>query len=208
LNIKSHGLSKIKNMTSRLALFAQILVLTVAAGNCFALDDVPKRPPFDRYAAMMNKSPFAVATAVVTVETANFAKDLYLANAAKLPDGDMITIQSAVDRGMKEYLATKGPNEHGFTIISIDWSERPAETKATISKDGQVATIGFNQALMAQTPQPNQPPNPMAPGQPTVPSYVPQRPNMPAGVPTPIPRVRAPIPRNPNAARPRSDASQ
>ena len=47
---------------------------------------------------MMNKSPFAVATASVIVEKPNFAKDLYLANAAKLPDGDMITVQSAVDR--------------------------------------------------------------------------------------------------------------
>jgi hypothetical protein len=192
-------------MTSRPALFAQILVLAVAAGNCFAIDDVPKRPPFDRYAAMMNKSPFAVATAVMNVEKANFAKDLYLANAAKLPDGDMITVQSAVDRGMKEYLTTKAPNDHGFAIVSIDWSERPAETKATISKDGQVATISFNQTLMAQTPQSNQPP--MAPGQPTVPSYVPSRPNMPAGVPTPIPRVRPMIPRNPQG-RPNSDASQ
>jgi hypothetical protein len=194
-------------MTSRIALLAQILVLTVAGGNCFALDDVPKRPPFDRYAAMMNKSPFAVATAIMNVEKASFAKDLYLANAAKLPDSDMITVQSAVDRGMKEYLTTRAPNEHGFAIVSIDWSERPAETKATISKDGQVATIGFNQALMALTPQPNMPPSQMAPGQPTVPSYVPSRPKMPVGVPTPIPRMRAPIPRNP-AVRPNSDAAQ
>lgn len=186
-----------------------ILCLGLSTGNCFALDDVPKRPAFDRYASMMNKSPFAVATAMVNAEKPNFAKDLYLANAAKLTDSDMITVQSAVDRNMKEYLTTKGPNEHGFAIISIDWSERPAETKATISKDGVVATIGFNQALMSQVPQPIQPPGPSAPGQPTMPSYIPPRANMPAGVPTPVPRVRPPIQRLPGqAARPNSDPSQ
>src|SRR5450432_1780836 len=114
-------------MTPRPRFFALILFVAIAAGSCFALDDIPKRPPFDRYAGLMSKSPFAVATATVNVEKPNFAKDLYLANAAKLSDGDMVTVQSAVDRNMKEYLTTKGPNEHGFSIGSIDWSERPAE---------------------------------------------------------------------------------
>jgi hypothetical protein len=187
-----------------------IAILALATGaTSFALDEIPKRPDFSRYAAMMNKSPFAVATAVVTVEKPNFAKDLYLANAAKLSDADMITVQSAVDRNMKEYLTTKGPNEHGYSIISIDWSERPAETKATISKDGQTATIGFNQALMSQSPQPM--PAPGAPGQPVMPApaYVPPRPNMPGTVPTPIPRTRLPIQRNPGQnQRPVNDTAQ
>jgi hypothetical protein len=199
-------------MTHRPSLFVVIALLAIAAGNSLALDDIPKRPPFDRFTALMNKSPFAVATAAVDVEKPNFAKDLYLANAAKLSDADMITVQSAVDRNMKEYLTTKGPNEHGFSIVSIDWSEKPAETKATISKDGVAATIGFNQALMAQAPQPMQPPNPSAPGQPTIPSYIPPRPNMPAGVPTPVPRVRGPIRRVPGqngqTGRPGNDPSQ
>jgi hypothetical protein len=195
-------------MTPRPCLFALILFVAIAAGRCFALDDIPKRPPFDRYTSLMSKSPFAVATATVNVEKPNFAKDLYLANAAKLSDGDMLTVQSAIDRNMKEYLTTKGSNEHGFSIVSIDWSERPAETKATISKDGVAATIGFNQALMSQVPQPMQPPNMSAPGQPTMPSYIPPRTNMPAGVPTPIPRVRGPIQRMPGQTRPGVDPAQ
>jgi hypothetical protein len=197
-------------MTLRCAKTVALTVWLLPIGNCFALDDIPKRPPFDHYAALMNKSPFAVATAVVNVEKANFAKDLYLANAAKLPDGgDMITVQSAVDRNMKEYLTSSGPNEHGFSIVSMDWSERPAETKANISKDGQVATLGFNQALMSQMPQPIQPPP--APGQPPIPmpAYMPPRPNMTGGIPTPIPRTRGPISRNPGRiGRPVNDTPQ
>jgi hypothetical protein len=195
-------------MTPRPSFSALILFLAITAGRCFALDDIPKRPPFDRYAGLMSNSPFAVATVSNIVEKPNFAKDLYIANAAKLPDCDMITVQSAVDRNMKEYLTTKQP-EHGYSIVSIDWSDRPAETKATISKDGVTAVIGFNQALMSQMPQPMQPPNPSAPGLPTMPSYIPPRPNLPAGMPTPMPRVRGPIQRVPgqNVRRP-TDPSQ
>ncbi len=175
-----------------------------------AENDIPKRPPFPQYNTLIKHSPFAVASQVVVQQAPPFAKDLYLANAAKIPGGDMITVQSAVDRGMKEYLSTKGPNEHGYTVVSIDWSDRPAETKATISKDGQVATIGFNQALMSQSAAPSvgpvnpNPPMPV-PGQPSLPApgYVPPRMPLPATgtMPTPPPHTRGPIQRNP-AARP------
>ena len=181
---------------------AWLLLTAVCLGSD---NDIPKRPSFDHYASLLNKNPFAVASVAVEQQAPPFAKDLYLANAAKIPGGDMITVQSAVDRGLKEYLTTKGPNEHGYAIVSIDWSDRPAETKATISKDGQTATIGFNQALMSQVPSPVAP----NPGQPSVPgpTYVPPRMPLPGAgtIPTPIPHTRGPI-RNP-AARP-PNASQ
>jgi len=134
LNVKSDNLSKDKHMTLRPRVSALILFLAITVGNCVALDDIPRRSPFDRYAGLMSTSPFAVATATVNVEKSNFARDLYLANAVRLSDGDLITLQSAVNRNMKEYLTTKGPNEHGFSIISIDWSESPAKTRAPAKK--------------------------------------------------------------------------
>ncbi len=186
----------------RLVSLAFLLNLGIHA---LVAEDIPKRPPFDRYTAMMNKSPFAVATAVAPpAPTANFAKDLYVANAARLPDGDMATIQSAIDRNMKEYLTTKGPNEHGYAISNIEWSDKPGQTTVTISKDGQFAPLNFNQALMAAgLPQTSAPPgNGMVPGQPAVPapSYIPPpRPISAVGLPTPPPHVRGLIQRNPNA---------
>ncbi len=110
-------------------------------------DDIPKRSNFDRYSAMLNRSPFAVATAVaLPVAGADFAKELYVANAARSPEGDMVTIASTADRNFKEYLTTKEPVD-GYSIASIEWSDRVGETKVTISKDGKFATIGFNEAL-------------------------------------------------------------
>src|SRR6266446_2649323 len=122
-------------------------------------DDVlPPRFNFDRYAAMMNHSPFAIATAIALPSaTPDFARDLYVANAARSPDGDMVTIASSSDQNFKKYVSTKEPVD-GYSIASIEWSDRVGATKVTISKDGKFATIGFNEAFLADQPVPNVPP--------------------------------------------------
>jgi hypothetical protein len=169
---------------------------------------------------MLDHSPFAVATAAaLPAATPSFAKDLYIANAAKSPEGDLVTLASASDRNFKEYLNTKEPNIHGFGIANIEWSDRIGATKVTISKDGQFATVTFNQALLAATPgatsgappgfaQPQPQPQfqqqqpQQAVTYPTVPIPTPAtagvRPGVPS-LPTPPPRVRGVIPRNPSA---------
>ena len=78
----------------RVFLCLPLLVVTSA----WATDDIPKRPPFHSYAAMIRKSPFALATAHVGAALApNFAKDLYIANVRRTPNGVLVTIKSAVD---------------------------------------------------------------------------------------------------------------
>lgn len=178
-----------------------ILLLFVAASR--GADDVPKRFNFDRYQGMMERSPFAVATAVaVPAATPDFAKDLYVANAAKSPEGDMVTIASSSDKNFKKYLTTKEAVD-GFTVANIEWSEKVGATKVTISKDGKYATLTFNQALIAEKPTPNVP----APATPMVPPSGGATPVQtvfpkPAPVPSvPTPRVRGVIPRNPAAAQ-------
>lgn len=200
-----------------------ILIAQVCA---LAADDLPKAPSFARYEGMMNRSPFAVATAVVPPPQApNFAKDLYIANAAQLWDEAVATLNSSVDKSLKEYLSTKGPNKNGFSISNFEWSDKVGATKVTILKEGQSATLMFNQSLLAQ-PVPNLPaqPQPQAQmiqpaqaqqallqgGQALAPAAPPVNLNgvKPAPVPmlpTPPPRVRGVIPRpnaNPNAAQP------
>lgn len=158
-------------------------------------DDLPAKLNFDRYKVMLEHSPFAVATAVMApAATPNFAKDLYVANAAKSPDGDMVTIQSMTDKNFKLYLTTRAPVD-GYSISSIEWSDKPGETKVTISKDGQYATLMFNQEEMAKPP-PNRPPV-LVPPSPATPGF--QR---PVGLPTPTPRVRGVIQRNPQGQPP------
>src|SRR2546430_611769 len=135
------------------SLFIIISVMPVIA---VADDPLPNRPDFNRYQAMLNRSPFAIATVAVPTATPDFAKDLYVANAAHSADGDLVTIASATDKNFKEYLSTKGP-EHGFAIRDIQWSDKMGQTKVTITKDGKYATLTFNQALLSQLgPNPNQ----------------------------------------------------
>jgi hypothetical protein len=111
---------------------------------------LPPQYNFDRYSKMVDQSPFAVATAVAgPAATPDFAKDLYIANAAKSQEADLVTIASTSDHNFKKYLTTKEPVD-GYSIANIEWSEKVGETKVTISKDGNFATLTFNQALLSQ----------------------------------------------------------
>ncbi len=183
----------------RMFLTSMLSILTLTAALSARADDLPTRLNFDRYKGMLDHSPFAVASAVVSpAATPNFAKDLYVANAAKSPDGDMVTIASSSDREFKKYLTTKNPVD-GYAIANIQWSDRIGETKVTISKDGQFATLTFNQAVLTQ-PLPNKP----APGvvQPPQPQPGFQRPGQNPGVVAPTPHVRGTIQRKPQPPPP------
>jgi hypothetical protein len=180
---------------SSLTLLSMFALFGAIGGQ--ADDVLPPRFNFDRYAAMMNHSPFAIATAIALPSaTPDFARDLYVANAARSPDGDMVTIASSSDQNFKKYVSTKEPVD-GYSIASIEWSDRVGATKVTISKDGKFATITFNEALLSQPP-PNAAPAPALPtaAVPAIPSPV-----APPAIPrqTPRPRVRGMIQRNPKA---------
>src|SRR2546427_12202475 len=161
-------------------------------------DVIPPRFNFDRYSRMVDHSPFAIATAVALPSaTPDFAKDLYVANAAHSPEGDLVPIASSSDQNFKKYLNTREPVD-GYSIANIEWSDRVGATKVTISKEGNFATIPFNQALLSQPP-PNAPPVPSLPttALPAVPS--PLAPPAPRQVPRP--HVRGVIQRNPKATQ-------
>jgi hypothetical protein len=192
--------------------FASIVVLT-GASYSQAEDVLPPRFNFDRYAKMVERSPFAVATeAAQPAATPDFAKDLYIANAAHSPEGDMVTLASTADHNFKKYLTTREPVD-GYSIANIEWSDRVGETKVTISKDGNFATLTFNQALLHQSgpnaasaPRTFTPPAPgMVPSAPSMPN--PALSKLPAEVQKLIPpaqspraRTRALIQRSPRGA--------
>jgi hypothetical protein len=190
-------------------------ILAIAGATYSQAEDVlPPQYNFDRYAKMVDQSPFAVATAVAApAATPDFAKDLYIANAARSQDGDLVTIASTGDHNFKKYLTTKEPMD-GYSISSIEWSDKVGQTKVTISKDGNFATLTFNQALLSQVspgggagarplPAPAMPvPNPG--GVPNV-----HAPKLPANVPPELqqlipsrePRTRGMIQRSPRTSR-------
>jgi len=174
---------------------------TVGAFSSSADEVLPPRFNFDRYTAMVNHSPFAIATAVALPEaTPSFAKDLYVGNAARSPEGDMVTIRSSSDQNFRKYLTTREPVD-GYSIAQIDWSEDVGKTKVTISKDGQFATLTFNQSLLSQAASAGRPiANQMPPSVPIVPS--------PGASQASRARARSVIERNPKtASAPTSNAA-
>jgi hypothetical protein len=192
------------------------LLLAVLGGIHSQAEEVlPPQFSFDRYSKMVDHSPFAVATAVAApAATPDFAKDLYIANAARSPEGDMVTLASTSDHNFKKYLTTKEPAD-GYSIANIEWSDKVGATKVTISKDGNFATITFNQALLSQT-APNaglasrafMPPTPPIPA----PNANTISPNVPGGIPAELqqlipardvarPHARGLIQRNPRGSK-------
>ena len=118
--------------------FASILAF-LAAAHSQAEDVLPPQFNFDRYSKMVDRSPFAVATAMALPNaTPDFAKDLYVANAARSSEGDMVTIASTADHNFKKYLTTREPVD-GYSIANIEWSDKVGATKVTLSKDGNFA---------------------------------------------------------------------
>src|SRR5215467_10062695 len=101
------------------------LAILIVAGATYshAEDVLPPHYNFDRYTKMVDHSPFAVASAVAApAATPDFAKDLYIANASKSQDGDLVTIASTADHNFKKYLTTKEPVD-GYSIANIEWSD-------------------------------------------------------------------------------------
>jgi hypothetical protein len=139
---------------------------------------LPPQFNFDRYSKMVDQSPFAIAAAVAApAATPDFAKNLYIANAARSPDGDMVTLASTSDHGFKKYLTTKEPMD-GYNLANIEWSDKVGETKVTIGKDGNFATITFNQALLSQTaPNAGLASKPLPPPVPAMPNPITNVPN-------------------------------
>src|SRR6516164_7190374 len=176
---------------------------------------LPAQFNFGRYSKMVDHSPFAVATEVAApAATPDFAKDLYIANAARSPEGDMVTLASTSDHNFKKYLTTREPVD-GYSIANIEWSDKVGATKVTISKDGNFATLTFNQALLSQV-SPGAGGRPMpAPVAPiSNPGGVPNAhvPKLPANVPPELqqlipsrdsmqPRTRGMIQRSPRTSR-------
>lgn len=165
---------------------------------------MPEAHPAGRYATMVEKSPFALATAAAPVAEAqaSFAANWYVAGIAKLGDTDFVTIKSR-DASQIFSLIGREP-QNGVSVASIEWSETIGKSKVILQKGTETAKLEFNEAdLRGPAPSTNAP-NVAAtkPGQPGVPNNpgvvvtppgsnnaprpgFPSRPTYPGGMPQP-----------------------
>lgn len=86
----------------KIGLFMIIGVMPVIA---LEDDSLPKRPDFNRYQAMLNRS-FAIETVSGPAATPE-PKDLYIASVACAGDNCFARLASTTDKNFKEYIRVK-----------------------------------------------------------------------------------------------------
>ena len=72
------------------------LIFLPVCWNAFGATDLPGRVPFDRYASILNNSPFAAPTMPDRL-SGFLSRDLYIADMVRTPEGDTVTLRSVAD---------------------------------------------------------------------------------------------------------------
>lgn len=154
-----------------LPLLALLTAPALAAENV-----VPTAFPADRYAPIVEKSPFALATPLAPPPpppSASFAANWFLTAVAKDPEGrDFVTIK-AQDGSVHFSLGSGETDASGVSLASVDWSETMGKSTAIIKKGVETAKLIFSQTEMTPAP-----PAPGGRGGP--------RPGLPPGAPPPV----------------------
>jgi hypothetical protein len=148
-----------------LALLARLAFLAILTAPLCAtaetLEETPASIPISRYQAMIEKSPFAPATAAPapTVEAPSFAKDYYITGMAQLGSKSFVTISSRDQQ--KRFSLVEGQTFEGMTLTGVEWAPGVGRSKVTLKKGSDFGVIGFDEAAM----QPAAPPVQQAPQQ-------------------------------------------
>ena len=162
--------------------------------------DLPTAFPPARYAEMIKKSPFALATVTAppVQQTPPFAANLYVTGIAKIGETDFVSISSRDQQTAKFSLLSGETGANDISLVSIEWSEQIGKSKVTLKKGSEFAVLEFDQIAIMQTP--NQPPLPIMGGAiPPAPQagesgrriILPNQPN--PGTPPTVPRQRVRI---------------
>jgi len=164
------------------SVFPTLLVATAGLAVCSVAQAmetpaaVPQNWPADRFDKLIQKSPFAPATAPPSTapEDKGFAANLFLSSVAAIDDKYLVTISSR-EQPNKVFLSTGEDGPDGMSLVSVRYSEEVGKSTAVVKKGAETATLEFDQAalqLRAQMAQQQQaqpaaprPARPIPPGQ-------------------------------------------
>ncbi|MES2568589.1 MAG: hypothetical protein V4710_00875 [Verrucomicrobiota bacterium] len=132
---------------------------------------MPEAKPGDRYAKMIERSPFAVATVVAPVvpEAADFGQNMYITGVDRwrMEDGSekyRVHIKTQGDLRSNFSLLGNEPNKDGYSIATVEWADNAKNTKVTIKKGTEFSILKFDQQSTPSVPNANNvPPNPNQP---------------------------------------------
>lgn len=129
-----------------LTCLAGILAARAAAGEFPATGAV--QLPMDRYAAITERSPFALATPVApsAAPSASFAANWYISGIARLGDADFVAIKSR-DLSKQFSLCGHEPVD-GVSVASVTWSDVIGQSTVILQKGTETAKLEFNEAQL------------------------------------------------------------
>ncbi len=139
--------------------------------------DLPKPFPVARYAALLEKSPFAVATAApeAAPPAENFATNFVITGLAKNrgADGKEVHTVFVRSRDLSTRLVLTGdkPSDEGISVVSVEEAAVAAKSVVILKKGSETGRVEFDHAALAASGggggQP--PPSGPQPGKPGVP---------------------------------------
>jgi len=143
---------------------AYIASLLLVAGMA-SLADTPLPAPFPevRYRQMSERSPFAVATATAPASgapTPGFAAQLYVDGVARVGQTEFVAIKNrSPDEGKPavEFLEVGESGTDGLKVDRIKWSDEMGKSTVDVSKDGERATLAFDEDAIAKSAAAAQP---------------------------------------------------
>ena len=162
------------------------LLLAVAAVAVAAESALPEPFPATRYDAMLEQSPFALATPVAAPPAPaarGFASDWYVTGLGYFEEKDYVSIKS---RDLSTSFSLYGTEPvNGVSLVSVEWSNERGKSAVTVKKGEETARIEFNQAELqtaAPSPLPGMQPGMQPGGRPGGPG-MPQAGNRPVVTP-------------------------
>jgi len=155
--------------------WAPLLALASSLGALAAVPEgaepLPTPFPEARYQQMSERSPFAIATTAVAAATPGFAALLYVDGVAHVGNTDFVAIKSrSPDQQQVIFLAVGKSTDDGMKVEGVNWSDQLGKSTVDVSKDGEHATLLFDEETVKNPPAQLAPPNiirlPNMPGQP------------------------------------------
>ncbi len=170
-----------------------------------ASGDVPEPFPVSRYAALLEKSPFAVATAApeVAPPAENFSTNFVVTGIAKnrARDGKEVYTVFVRSRDLATRLVLTGdkPSDDGISVAAVEEATVAAKSVVILKKGSETGRVEFDHAALAASGGAGGQPSPVAPQ--------PGKPGIPTGKAPASSAVRPAIPRPGMASVPRPGAS-
>lgn len=126
----------------RLAIVPAIFLLQAISGLAQVFSP-PSGFPIERYAGILEKSPFSQATLLQEAPASDsFAKDLVLVSHYRYGGVLYLNLQ---DRGtQKRLLVTSTAPADSMRAVSLNTDSNPWKVSAVIELNGQKATVGFD----------------------------------------------------------------